>query len=95
MVRFIDPVFDQACSRDIAELLANDVCSPKIVGQHPVVLQKLGEHRPGRLSFLIAVCDSLVSHDVSDGVQNISAQYSGAFGNRVGHRQQLTGFSVE
>lgn len=95
MIRFIDPVFDQTGGCDVAELLANEVCSPKIVGQHSIVLQKFCKHGPGSLSLLVAVSDSLVASDVSDGVQGISAQLSGAFGNWVSHRQQLIGFFLE
>jgi hypothetical protein len=46
---FIDPVFEQACCSDVAELVADEACGSEIVGQHPVVCQKLCEHGLGSL----------------------------------------------
>src|ERR1700751_1970268 len=92
---FIDPVFQQACARHVAVLVAEVVDLPHARGELLVVVAKLGQHVLGRHVIGVIVQDTLQAADVSDGPQGGAADLANALGNVIGGGEDLVALLIQ
>src|SRR5882762_6408250 len=87
MLRFVDPILDQARPGDIAALITNFVCPSEIDSQLPIIFQKLRKHVLGRHIPLVVVGNALKARDVPNRTQRGSSDLSYPLRNRIGRSE--------
>ena len=91
----VDPDLDQAGAGNVAMLVAQVVGLAQAGRQRLVVVTHLGQHVGGFHVLGVVVQHTLGACDVADRAQRAAADLADAFGQRVGHREQLLGLFVE
>src|SRR5580692_130663 len=93
--RLIDPIFNQAGCRHVIVFFTDFMRGPQKFREIAVIGMDLAKHvfRTDRL--LVVILQPLMLCDVADGVQRSPAEFAGAFGNIVGHVEDLFALLVE
>src|SRR5271168_4653389 len=91
----VDPVFQEACGRDVAMLVTQVVCFAHFADQRLVVIAQFGEHVLWRHVIGIVVFDALQSRYVADGAQRSPTDLADALGYIVRRGENLIALLVK
>ena len=91
----IDPIFEKTDGGYVSGVIAEAVDGTHAQDQSFFVLAEFGEHVGSVDEVGVVVGDALEAGDVSDGTDGGAADFADAFGDVVGHGEELVSVVVE